>query len=418
MIHRMPEKTTIYHAAAIRDAAGTNLRPGSIAVRRGVIAAVGTPQRVMAQHGERAENVVDLPDKLLLPSFVNAHCHLDLTGLGPRKYTGSFIDWLKTVIADAPRETNDVQNAVRAGIQLSQQAGVGFLGDIAHSLDAAQTRLTSGLPGVTYLEVFGIGEAQDEAIAEMNQRIRTLPHEAPSPGHRRGVLVGLGPHAPYSVGDALYDAVIKLSEQRACRISTHLAETPEEIKFLQNATGPFVDLLKSLGKWDRSIDEQGKHPIDWFGDRLKRGRWLLAHCNYVDDQHIKRLARTGTSVAYCPIASEYFGHENHRYRDMLAAGVNVCLGTDSILCQPPDEPHPLGMLAPMRRLYARDRTDPQTLLAMATINGLRAMEINESEATFQIGAPAHFNAFTIDPSDDTRALEQVLQGTQQLEVIR
>src|SRR5690606_17270088 len=128
-----------------------------------------------------------------------------------------------------------------------------------------------------------------------------------------------------------------------------------------------------------------QHPIDRLAPRLREQPWLLAHCNEVQDTHITLLAECGASVAYCPIASEYFGHPHrgvHRYRDMLDADVNVCLGTDSIVCQPAGEPQPLGIFAQMRRLHRRDGTDPATLLAMATINGIKALDLLEKNATF------------------------------------
>ncbi|MFN7022304.1 MAG: hypothetical protein ACK4WH_13380, partial [Phycisphaerales bacterium] len=62
--------------------------------------------------------------------------------------------------------------------------------------------------------------------------------------------------------------------------------------------------------------------------------------NDCDDEDLAVLARTGTSVAYCPRASDYFRAAEHfgphRYRDMLAAGVTVALGTDSALCLGPE----------------------------------------------------------------------------------
>ncbi len=94
------------------------------------------------------------------------------------------------------------------------------------------------------------------------------------------------------------------------------------------------------------------------------------------------------SIAYCPIASEYFGHRGHRYRELLARGVNVCLGTDSMLCQPPDEPQPHGILAQMRRLLERDDVAPGLLLAMATVNGAKALGLPAGTATLRPGAEA------------------------------
>jgi cytosine/adenosine deaminase-related metal-dependent hydrolase len=112
------------------------------------------------------------------------------------------------------------------------------------------------------------------------------------------------------------------------------------------------------------------------------------------------------------VASDYFGHRNHRYREMLAAGVNVCLGTDSILCQPAGEPQPLGILAQMRHLYRRDQADPEMLLKMATIHGIRGLGFDREHgllnATLKSGAPAKLLAVRIDPADSTDPLTQAL----------
>src|SRR5699024_10076230 len=152
-------------------------------------------------------------------------------------------------------------------------------------------------------------------------------------------------------------------------------------------------------------------------DELRRGRWLLAHCNYVDDHHIETLQRTGASVAYCPIASDYFGHRNHRYREMLDAAVNVCLGTDALMCQPAGAAQPLGIFGQMRYLYHRDKTDPYLLLRMATVNGMIALEFSENDATLKKRASAHFAVVRIDPSDSRDPLEQALLNNEPVESI-
>jgi aminodeoxyfutalosine deaminase len=211
--------------------------------------------------------------------------------------------------------------------------------------------------------------------------------------------------------------------------STHLAETLEEAEFVRDARGPFADMLKRIGKWDDAIQATGLSPIEFFQDDLGMSPWLLAHCNYVSDKDLKILAKAGrgrVSVAYCSVASEYFGHTSHRYRDMLDAGINVCLGTDSILCQPKSERQPLGILPQMRRLFRRDRTDPGTLLAMATVRGARAIQFHEDSTTLSVrndlgllsrvarvigkpeGPRQNVIAIRFDPTDRADALTQVL----------
>ena len=84
---------------------------------------------------------------------------------------------------------------------------------------------------------------------------------------------------------------------------------------------------------------------------------------------------------------------------MLDAGVNVTIGTDSIVCQLPDEAQPLGVMAQVRRLYRRDRMLPAVLLAMATTHGARALQLPAGAATLQPGAPAKLAAVPFNPDD-------------------
>jgi len=118
------------------------------------------------------------------------------------------------------------------------------------------------------------------------------------------------------------------------------------------------------------------------------------------------MARHGWSVAYCPRASDYFGHHGHRYRAMIEAGVNVCLGTDSIICH-----GTLSILDEMRHLHHRDHTDPATLLAMATTRGMRGLGLEPRDATLAPGASPGLIAIRYDGGPGRDALASVLRGS-------
>lgn len=375
---------------ALRDAAGTNLRGGSVIVRDGCVVEV------------RGQPDADLPTRriegLLMPAMVNAHAHLDLTSMGPQPYTGDFMSW-GTMVMEHRQKVTDTAASVALGVRMSRDAGVGVVGDVAGEAEAAAALAQSGMTGVSFLECFGHGLRQDASIERIHEQLQSLSaHETDA------WRVGAQPHAPYSAGLRVYGA----AAQTGRPVCTHLAEMREELQFVRDAAGPIADRLKSWGKWDDTIAPTNLHPVDWLAPRLQQAPWLLAHCNYVDDDHIALLARCGASVVYCPVASEYFGHEGHRYRDMLGAGINVCLGADSILCQPPDETQPMSILAPMRRLYERDATSPDILLAMATVNGAKALRRDADEATLLPGAPARFAVVPFDTDNDADPLTQVL----------
>ncbi|MEM6552124.1 MAG: amidohydrolase family protein [Planctomycetota bacterium] len=375
---------TLIKARAVRDAHGVRFDDGAaIAIQDGRILAVGPPVDLPSPTGDTH----DLGDALITPAHVNAHAHLELSAIGPQPYPGSFIEWVTLLRKAAPPDDPHwFANAARDAAHASRSAGVGTIGDITPSLDVHHARQAAGLRGVTFLELFGLAEPFDQpALARIPQITQANDDE-----------LGFQPHAPYSAGPRLFAAASQ-SKRPVC---THLAELPDELRFVAEADGPFRDFLQQLGKWNTASAAtygQGLSPVAWMKPHLEQTPWLIAHGNYLTDDDVTILANTQTSVAYCPLASAYFGHTGHRYRDLLAAGVNVCLGTDSVVCQPADEPQPLGILPQMRCLHQRDGTEPDTLLAMATTHGAAALRLHPSSTTLAPGAPA---AFCVSPLPD------------------
>jgi len=404
MKHARP---TVLYAAAVRDAAGVDARPGAVLIQDGHVVAAGEPDSLPAELVEQAE-VIDRPNDLLLPAMVNAHTHLDLTPVGPQPYdpAAGFVGWVKMVRSKESEAKKQWQTALPQAIEASQASGVQAAGDIGHPYEDGPIKRAARFLGSSYRELFGLGPPFDEQ-ARLNIADASWPF-------------AIQPHSPYSAGPDLY----RLAATSGRPVSTHLAEHQEELDFVAKLSGPMFDYVRSLGRWDDAFAEhygKGLTPVQWMRPHLEAaapdGGWLVAHCNYVSDEDITILADTNTSVAYCPIASEYFEHENHRYRDMLEAGVNVCLGTDSIVGTDPDDPQPLGLLSAMRRLYERDQTNPATLLAMATRHGAKALRLKSSIATLQPGAPANFACIPIDSGSAIDPLEQALTGQAPIEAI-
>jgi cytosine/adenosine deaminase-related metal-dependent hydrolase len=382
-----------------------DVAPGSVAVRDGRVVAAGEGGAIDRRYAADARQTIDLPDRLLLPGLVNAHVHLELTDIGPRPYGGDFVSWVREVIRQRPGDAAAAGRSIRHGAARAAAAGVEAIGDIGGPAwtDGLVERAMEehGLAGVAFREFLGRGEDQS---AEHGERLGQL---GSSPAPMARITVGLQPHAPYSTPLEVYRWLGEAAEKAELPLCTHLAETREEAVFIAEAAGPFRQFLDERGvsspQLTRSCLGEGLSPVGWLAEHggLGRGRWLLAHGNYVSDADIETLAGAEASVAYCPLASEYFGHHGHRYREMLEAGVNVCLGSDSIICQPPNEVQPLGILAPMRRLYRRDGECPSCLLRMATEHGRRALALND-EVT-------RLAAVGFDPTSEVTPLRQIMQ---------
>jgi len=302
-----------------------------------------------------------------------------------------------------PDTPETIQAAVELGVQKSLEGGVVAVGDIIGSPGSGPTTAglaalsRSPLEGVGFLEHFGIGAHTAPALAQLNRLAEELP-EMGFPGMgsrgRTGIRAGLQPHAPNTVSIRVYRHAARLAGRLGLPLATHLAETPEERRFVAEGDGPQRAFLEQLGIWDDAELEhigQGRHPIEHLEPVLETTGMLLAHVNDIPETDagrlIEKLARWGASVVYCPRASVYFGAAGrlgpHRYREMLDAGVNVCLGTDSIINL--DTPGRISPLDDARLLHRRDGADARTLLAMLTTGGARALGLDPAKYTFRVG---------------------------------
>lgn len=406
--------TTLLLAGALRDAAGRACRDAAVACRDGRVLAAGPRHEVEASleaSGVAVDCLVRADDRLVVPALVNAHAHLDLTLTPAVAYGGDFVAWLEHVIEARPGEAHGVVAAVHQGLADSRAAGVGVVGDVAGSSAAIRARLeaNAGLAGVSLLECFGMGEGGVDRLLATAAGLADFESRA-------DVTLGLSPHAPYSVSPEAYDEAVAFAAQRGLPWQTHLAETPEEVRFTRDGDGPFADMLARLGRGP-AHPPTGRHPVDLLAPRLARWPGSVVHVNVLEEAHVEALARCGAAVVYCPRAAAFFGHAGHRYRALLDAGVPVALGTDSALCHDTPGPRATSILEEMRLLHRRDGTPAHTLLRMATTHGHVALRRSPLEGELAADAPARFTAVAFDPDSRRDPLDAVLQSDGEAELI-
>ncbi len=405
----MSKELRLFEAAVAADATGWEARPGAVLAELDHSAggkspeirllASGTPESVARHPAAPAAERIHRPNGVLLPGLVNAHAHLDLTSLGPRPFDrgGGFVGWIDLVRRARHEMDDGVRSSCDEGIRRSVRGGVVAVGDIAGNarrepLDALRA---SPMIGVSFSEFFGLGARQAASIGAMEQLC--AGPEAPALD-AAGVRLGLQPHAPYSAGMDLYRAATRLQRQLGVPLATHLSETADEVKFTNDAAGPLRGFLEGLGLWSdeaASAFGRGKPPVTHLVGPLMSGTFLAAHVNAITDLEIEALSHTGTSVVFCPRAWEYFGHDStlgpHRWKDLLAAGINVALGTDSIINLPANEADRITPWDDARRLFERGERDAFLLLRLITLNGAWALGLDPS-------------MFMLSPSESPRVI--------------
>lgn len=219
-------------------------------------------------------------------------------------------------------------------------------------------------------------------------------------------MTSLSPHAPYSTAPEVYREAIAYCRQRGLPICAHLSETREEAEFLATGTGPFRTLLEHRELWDGSFAPPGCSPVQYAESLgLLELQPLLAHVNYAGDEDIQLMAKRGCSVVYCPRTHRFFEHAPHRYRDMLGAGLNVCLGTDSLASSPS-----LSILDELRFLRRLDDLSSDSLLLeMGTIRGARALGLESQLGSLEPGKRADFVVLPLTGSVSDKPTDAVLR---------
>ncbi len=391
---------TSYRARWVAPVDGEPIADAQLDIADGLLRSVGAART--GTHGP-----VDLGDVLIVPGFVNAHTHLELSACREKvPFEGSFIGWLETLVRTSRFETEPdhrIASAVRE-LDAALRVGVTAVADIA--TDPCMLELWRKAPAamVGLLEVIGMGPRRIERHA---QSWDVLAPRAEAEPVTDGVRVGLSPHAPYSVAPEIYRAAVAFARRTGRPLCTHLAETREELEFLAEGTGPFRVMLEQWGLWDGSFEVPRCSPVA-YADRLGllAVRPLLAHVNYVSTDDLDLLAERGASVIYCPRAHAFFGHPPHSFEAMLARGIPVCIGTDSLACNTS-----LSVLDELRFLHRRDdRVRPATLLAMGTLNGARALGLSDRCGSLEAGKRADWVAIPLSNPGTNDPIRDVLES--------
>jgi len=306
---------------ALMPMVGRVVENGTLLIERGRISTI---TREDPPAGMR---VLDARDALILPGFVNAHCHLSLSALAGRlpKARPRFTDWVRDLLRENARiGAEERAAAFEEGAAVLLASGVSGLGD--HLDPTSQVEAYAALPQrqVLFLETLGF---QKTAAPATLQTVRDRLGAGPAGPLAR---FGLAPHAPYSVSADLFKALCRLARERGLRLSCHVAEFAEELRFLREGGGEMEAFLRERGAYDETFRPPAQSPLGYLTDLGVLDGLLAVHLNHIDGD-IDLLARHGARAVFCPGSTRWFGRDRWvPVRELLDRGVVVALGTDSL----------------------------------------------------------------------------------------
>lgn len=386
----------ILTARFVLPISGPPLVDGGLFIRDGAICAVGQASALIRDFASEPHN--DLGNVALLPGLVNAHTHLELTGLHGRLPFGrSFTEWV-TALLDLRSELDAecLATSARLGATTLLRSGVTCVADITTSGSSVAPLKAAGLRGIIFQEILGLDPEQaTERLDAAEKALRSLQLQA----SESLLSVGLSPHAPYSLSEPLLLRCAELVQRRCLPATIHLAESPEEVTYIGLGLGPIAtELLPAVGRHSPSHRVCGESPVA-FLDRagLLSERLLAVHLVHVGISDLQLLRQRAVALAVCPRSNHYLGVGTAPLPRYLAASLRVGLGTDSLASN-----DTLSLWDEMRfahRLYGGAVT-AQQLVTMATLGGATALGMAGAIGSLAPGKRADLIALAIDHLDD------------------
>ncbi len=312
---------------------------------------------------------IALPDAALLPGLVNAHAHLELTAMRGLVRDLPFFQWIRLVRAIKDGlDAAAFRASARWGVLESFAAGITTTGDTGSTLQAAAALDELGGRGVAYHEVFGPDPAAcGESVAQLRRDLAAL-------AARRSdrVEIGVSPHAPYTVSDALLGAVTALARgaggPRSLKAAMHTAESREETELVAHGTGPFAEYLAGRGI---AAAPRARSTVAWLeAAGFLAARPLLIHCVTLDAGDVAAVARARATVAHCPWSNAALGHGRADLAALRRAGIAVGLGTDSVAAG-----GRLDLFAEARLAAMATPLSPREMLRLVTADGAAALGV-------------------------------------------
>ena len=402
---------------------------GIIVIQDGIIRFVGQELPT----GLRSARIIRLAGFAILPGLVNSHCHLEFSDLDTPIPAGkSFPDWIRSLLAFrraksiAPEQlAEDRRAAIASGIRESYQAGVRWVVDMATepwsvdwiacevaSISAeSQSGLVPKSPIVVQpcIELLDIMEHRFESTLAMAKKQMAAPKTSAGVGR-----TGLAPHSPYTASRRVTQWCADLSRDEHHLVTMHLAESKEELQWLQNGKGPFAELLGPiLGEtYCQQLGQIAEHV------ELLSQSWraTVAHGNYLSSQDLKCIAEYAATmgVVHCPRTHQFFGHLHeagwqreltNRYplAERMASGVRHFLGTDSRASNPD-----LNLWTEAKHVRAEHHgLCSHQIMKMITTDAAEFLELGGDYGFVRTGAPAALTAVKL-----ARTIPRDVQGVE------
>ncbi len=367
-----------YSADYILPVSGTPVKNGTVAVDQ---------HQILGLYEENSPELsgreIQKFEGLIVPGFVNCHCHLELSPLRNKipKNTG-LIPFIKQVIQSKKQFIQkESAEAMREADQLMYENGIVAVGDISNTIDSKEIKQNSSIYYHTFIELIGFEpeKAKDifRAGSELYEEFKPLK-------------ASMVPHAPYSVSKELFRYMSKFCWETGSLLSIHNQESEEENKLFRYKTGQFPDFYQGMNINIDFFKAQARNSVQSFIPLLPRHqKLLLVHNTYTSlkDVYFIRRSERDVSFCFCPNANLHIENRLPKVEMFLFNDFNLTLGTDSLASN-----DTLCILSELKTLHkAFPSLQLTDTIKWATINGASFLGIDHDYGSIEKGKKPGLN---------------------------
>lgn len=356
-------------------------------VQHGVVVMDGDRVVEITSRSSAPSGQLETFNGILIPGFINAHCHLELSHLKGKLNTGTgLLPFLEKVVGMRDATAEEIQAAIQQQDRSMWLNGIQAVGDIGNKPDTFATKAKSNIRYYNFVELFDF--LQSHLAQRFTSGTRLVFEEASEPK-------SLVPHAPYSVSPSLFDEINRINSGRAI-VSIHNQETPEEEALFQHGTGMFFPFFQHFGFDLSSFQPFGASSIYYSMEHLDPARrTLFVHNTTTTLPDIEAAHRWSPHVYWvaCPNANLYIENRLPQFRHFLETNARVTLGTDSLASN-----WQLSILEEMKTIARYQSYVPfEAILRWATLNGAEALGMESEFGSIEQGKRPGILLLTFDP---------------------
>jgi len=345
----------------------------------------GTIETIINE-SEAGENIEKVSG-ILSPGFINAHCHIELSHLKNKipQHIG-LVNFVQQVMMNRNASVEEKEEAMQNAEKELYESGTVAVGDICNTTDSISLKSNSNMYWHNFIEVSGFVNANaqkrfDEASDILRQFRLLNANEYYKPNNKQQTLV---PHAPYSVSTSLFKILNENSKDAI--ISIHNQECEAEDKLFMQKNGKFLSLYKNFGIDIQSFAETRKSSLQsWLPLLTNNQKIISVHNTFTQKEDIvfahQFYNKEQFFLCLCPNANLYIENTLPQIEMFIEQNCNIVLGTDSYAGN-----WTLNIFEEIKTIRSHFPTIAlETILQWATINGAKALEIDNLFGSFEKG---------------------------------